>query len=58
LIKHKKFKAITNNVRNFLTLLILFFTLALLGQRRPNAEPEWTATWITLGDADTEAAGM
>jgi hypothetical protein len=45
-------------VRNFLTLLILFFTLALLGQRRPNAEPEWTATWITLGDADTEAAGM
>ncbi|SDR01556.1 alpha-L-rhamnosidase-related protein [Flagellimonas zhangzhouensis] len=45
-------------MRNFLTLLILMSTLALTAQRRPNAEPEWTATWITLGDSDAEAAGM
>lgn len=45
-------------MKNLLTLLILFSTLAITGQRRPNAEPEWTATWITLGDADNEAAGM
>lgn len=45
-------------MRNFLTLLILMSSLALTGQRRPDAEPEWTATWITLGDADAEAAGM
>jgi hypothetical protein len=45
-------------MKNLLILLILFSTLTITGQRRPNAEPEWTATWITLGNADTEAAGM
>lgn len=45
-------------MRNLLTLLILISSLTLLGQRRPNAAPEWTATWITLADADAEAAGM
>lgn len=45
-------------MKNFLTLLILFSTLAVTGQRRQDAEPEWTATWITLGDVDAEAAGM
>ncbi len=45
-------------MKNLLALLILFSTLAVTGQRRQNTEPEWTATWITLGGVDAEEAGM
>ena len=45
-------------MRNFLTLLLLISTISVIGQRRSNAQPEWTATWITNGDGDAEAAGM
>ena len=45
-------------MKNILTLLILMTAVTVTGQRNPNAEPEWTAQWISLADADAEAAGM
>lgn len=47
------------NMQRFLILLFLSVTLVGFGQRgNRDGEPEWTASWITLGDVDAEAAGL
>lgn len=44
-------------MKNLFTAILFLVTFSLLAQR-PDAEPEWKASWITLEDGAIEEAGM
>lgn len=47
------------NMKRLLILLFLSIAFTGIGQRgNQNEEPEWTASWLTMGDVDAEAAGL